>query len=68
MQIWKSIRYRISLLRRGEIEVVTVERLVFYTVQAAFLTLSLSVLYWTVGQPVIATWAELSRALAEAGV
>lgn len=65
MQFWKSIRYRISLFRRGEIEVVTVERLVFFTVQAAFLMLTLSILYWAVGHPVFASWAELSQALLE---
>jgi hypothetical protein len=63
MRQWKSIRYRASLIRRGEIEPVTVELIVFYTLLLACFVTTVGILVWTVGPAVAAKWAIFSRAL-----
>jgi hypothetical protein len=63
MRHWKSILYRASLIRRGEIEPVTVEVIVLYTLLFACFVTTVGILVWTVGPALAARWTGLSRAL-----
>jgi hypothetical protein len=64
MRHWKSIRYRASLIRRGEIEPATIELIVFYTLLFVYLATTAGILVWKVGRPLAAKWTVLSRSLA----
>ena len=56
MRHWKSILYRASLIRRGEIEPVTVEVIVLYTLLFACFVTTVGILVWTVGPALAARW------------
>lgn len=57
------MRYRVSLIRRGEIEVATVEQLLFFMLRAAFFTAIVSLLCTNLEVPLVSAWASLTQAL-----
>jgi hypothetical protein len=65
MQFWKSVRYRVLLIRRGEIEVATVEQLLFFVLRAALLTAVVSFLYINLDAPFISAWRNVTQVLSK---
>ncbi len=68
MPLWKSMQYRMSLIWRGEIEVVTIERILLSVLRAAFIIGSLAIFSSTLGRPLMTAWQHVTQALAKAGI
>jgi hypothetical protein len=66
MHFWKSVRYRLSLIQRGEIEVVTVERLLFFLVRVALLIAAAIFLYIALREPIILARGSIIQAFSKA--
>jgi hypothetical protein len=64
MRRWKWIRYRASLIRRGEIEPVTVELIVHYTLLFTVFATTAGILVSHVGGPLVAKWRLFTLAIA----
>ncbi|PVE25675.1 hypothetical protein DC522_05000 [Microvirga sp. KLBC 81] len=65
MPHWKSTRSHAPHAERGEVEKISVERILFVLAQAAFLAIMLKILDWSIWSPIADVWANVSHILSK---